>query len=121
MMTLRLATASDVEALITLRYKNATYHANVLSGIKLKDSTKDYFLKNTQEAIENPEKRIFVIIENEEVLAYIMAGLEEEHPFLDFGKQGIVHDIYVSPKIQKTGSGKTLLNIEVSNTKTIKK
>lgn len=111
MMTLRLAKMEDTDALLELRYKNAMYHANVISGVKLKDNTDKFLYKHTQEAIENPDKRIFVIIENEKVLAYIIAALEEEHLFLDFGKQGIIHDIYVSPKIQKTGSGRTLLNI----------
>lgn len=111
MIRLRLAKVEDVEALAELRQESALYQANLLSGVKLKENTKGFLLENTKEAIENPQKRVFLSIKDEKVLAYIIATLEEEHPFLDFGKAGMIDDIYVRPSIQKTGSGKTLLNM----------
>src|SRR4051794_13655668 len=108
-MKLKIAEKLDLENLIHLRFENANYHASLISESKLKPNVKEFLAEHTIKAFEDKNARLLLAIENGKIIGYTIGFVNQQHPLFDFGKQGLIDDIYIHSNYQRKGHGEDLI------------
>lgn len=108
-MELRVAQKNDLEDIVELRFENAIYHSTIMGSANLKPEAKNFFRDHTQRVFEDDNAKILVVSKDKVLLGYVIGFINQQHPIFDFGKQGLIDDVYIQTQNQREGYGRMLV------------
>ena len=106
----RNAVITDIDKIIELRLMNAQYHADLVLKTGLRSGILSFFTNHTYKIINDNNFKISVGVKNDCIVAYAIGCIGQEHPIFDYGKQGLIDDVFVIKELRALGYGQILVN-----------
>lgn len=108
-MIVRSATKNDLNRIIALQLINAQYHADMVSGGRLKKESQVFFERQLKKRINDDQIKILVGLKNDIIIGYIIGCIDQQHPIFELGTQALIDDVFVSSEYQRYGYGSILV------------
>jgi len=102
------ATESNIHEIAELWKELIDYHSNIDSFFTRREDGHIQFKSFITGLINSMEAKVFIAIEDEKILGYIIAKIDEYPPVYLLEKHGAIYDLLVTSKHRKKGIGKKL-------------
>ena len=108
---IRLATTSDISAIMGLWQDLMTFHLPFNSFFELSFNAKEKFRDYLSSNIQNTEKaHVFVAVVNNQVVGYMMGVIQTTAPVFKIDQVGAIMDAFVATEYRRQNLGECLYN-----------